>query len=84
MELRLFRQLFSLRDVRNAVLGFIVLFGGLGLAGLTYYAHLTSQPRLAGLAAGASLLFVLLSTISCLYFLLHLLSITPLPARLMI
>ena len=60
MQPGLFRQLFSLRDVRNAVLGFIVLFGGLGLAGLTYYAHLSSQPRLAGIAAGISLIFVLL------------------------
>ncbi|HVF29917.1 MAG TPA: DUF58 domain-containing protein [Pyrinomonadaceae bacterium] len=60
MQLGAFRQLFSLRDVRNAALGFIVLFGGLGLAGVTYYAHLTSQPRLAGIAAGASLVFVLL------------------------
>jgi uncharacterized protein (DUF58 family) len=60
MDFALFRQLFSIRDVRNAVLGFVVLFGGLGLAGLTYYAHLTSQARLAGIAAGVSLVFVLL------------------------
>ena len=60
MEFRVVRELFSLRDVRNAALGVIVLFGGLGLAGLTYLAHIYGAPRLAGFAAGASLLFVLL------------------------
>jgi uncharacterized protein (DUF58 family) len=54
------RQLFNLRDVRNAALGITVLFGGLGLAGVTYFAHLFGNPRLAGIAAGISLVFVLL------------------------
>ena len=53
-------QLFSLRDLRNAAMGFAVVFGGIGLSGLTYYAHLTQQPRLAGISAGVSLVFVLL------------------------
>ena len=53
-------QLFSLRDLRNAAMGFAVVFGGIGLSGLTYYAHLTQQPRLAGISAGISLVFVLL------------------------
>jgi uncharacterized protein (DUF58 family) len=58
MNLGLFRQLFSLRDVRNAALGTIVLFGGLTLAGLTFFFR--NNPRIAGIAAGASLIFVLL------------------------
>ena len=60
METRVVRELFSLRDVRNAAVGVVVLFGGLGLATLTYLAHLYGAPRLAGFAAGTSLLFVLL------------------------
>lgn len=53
-------QLFTLRDLRNAALGVVVIFGGLGLAGLTLYAHQTGQTRLAGIAAAISLVFVLL------------------------
>src|SRR5688500_251916 len=53
-------QLFSLRDLRNAVLGIVVVFGGLGLSGLTLYAHQTGNIRLAGISAGISLVFVLL------------------------
>ncbi len=60
MDLRELTQLFSLRDLRNAATGFAVVFGGIGLSGLTYYAHLTQQPRLAGISAGISLVFVLL------------------------
>ena len=60
MGLRAISQLFSLRDLRNAAMGFAVVFGGIGLSGLTYYAHLTQQPRLAGISAGISLVFVLL------------------------
>ena len=58
MDLSVFRQLFSLRDVRNAALGTIVLVGGVGLAGLTFFVR--PNPRLAGIAAGLSLVFVLL------------------------
>ena len=60
MNLRTLSQLFSLRDLRNAAMGFAVVFGGIGLSGLTYYAHLTQRPRLAGISAGISLVFVLL------------------------
>jgi hypothetical protein len=60
MDLRTLGQLFSLRDLRNAVVGLLVVAGGLGLAGLTYYAHITGRPRMAGIAAAISLVFVLL------------------------
>ncbi|HKP68427.1 MAG TPA: DUF58 domain-containing protein [Pyrinomonadaceae bacterium] len=60
MNIAVVRELFNLRDVRNAALGIVVLFGGLGLAALTYLAHIYGEPRLAGIAAGTSLLFVLL------------------------
>lgn len=60
MSLRDIRQLFSLRDLRNIALGLFVVFGGIGLAILTAYAHRTNQARLAGIAAGISLVFVLL------------------------
>jgi len=60
MKLGELRQLFSIRDLRNAALGFFVVFGGLGLSILTYYAHRTGNVRLAGIAAAISLVFVLL------------------------
>ena len=60
MDLRKTRQLIRLRDVRNAAVSFIVLFGGIALAGITFYAHEIEDARLAGLSAGASLIFVLL------------------------
>jgi len=60
VDFRAIGQLFSLRDMRNAALGLFVIFGGVGLAVLIYYAQRTGQPRLAGIAAGISLLFVLL------------------------
>lgn len=60
MNIRKLGELFSLRDLRNAALGLTVVLGGLGLALLTLYAHRTQQPRLAGIAAGVSLVFVLL------------------------
>lgn len=59
MNLRLLTQLFSLRDIRNAVLGSSVVIGGIGLAAMTFYASQT-DPRLAGILAGISLVFVLL------------------------
>ncbi len=49
-----------MRDLRNAALGLAVVVGGIGLAGLTAYAHFMQRPRLAGIAAGTSLVFVLL------------------------
>ncbi|MBK6722226.1 MAG: hypothetical protein IPG58_02800 [Acidobacteria bacterium] len=60
MGFRAFTELFSIRDLRNAALGGIVLFGGLGLSGLTLYAHQSGNIRLAGISAGISLVFVLL------------------------
>jgi uncharacterized protein (DUF58 family) len=57
---RTIAELFSFRDLRNIVLGSIVLFGGLGLSGLTIYAHQSGNTSLAGISAGLSLLFVLL------------------------
>lgn len=60
MGLRDYTQLFSVRDLRTAIFGTIVVLGGLALAGLTYLAHLTGNPRLAGISAGISMVFVLL------------------------
>jgi uncharacterized protein (DUF58 family) len=60
VNIRAFAQLFSLRDIRNAALGLLVVFGGIGLSALTYWAHLTGNTRLAGISAGVSLVFVLL------------------------
>jgi uncharacterized protein (DUF58 family) len=60
MKLATISQLFSLRDIRNAGLGLLVVFGGIGLSALTYWAHLSGNTRLAGIAAGVSLVFVLL------------------------
>lgn len=60
MKLAAILQLFSLRDIRNGVLGLVVVFGGVGLSGLTYWAHATGNTRLAGISAGVSLVFVLL------------------------
>lgn len=60
MEFRALRQLFNFRDLRNAVLGITVVLGGIGLSLLTLYAHETGNPRLAGISAGISLVFVIL------------------------
>ncbi|MEZ5344084.1 MAG: DUF58 domain-containing protein [Pyrinomonadaceae bacterium] len=59
-RLRQLSQLISFRELRNAALGFIVVFGGLGLAFVTLYAHRTGNVELAGTAAMASLAFVVL------------------------
>lgn len=58
-----FRQLFqflNLRDFRNALLGFFTVVGGVSLAALTVWSHRTGNVQLAGTAAAASLVFVLL------------------------
>ena len=60
MKLSNLTQLFSFRDVRNAILGFSVVLGGLALAGLTLYAHRTGDNQMAGFAMAASLIFILL------------------------
>lgn len=60
MNLRLIPQLFSVRDLRNAALGLVIVVGGCGLAAVTLYAHQAGNIRLAGISAGVSLVFVLL------------------------
>jgi len=60
VNLKNLRQLFSFRDVRNALLGIFVVVGGLALAAVTYWAHRRGDARLAGIAAAVSLGFVLL------------------------
>lgn len=60
MNLREIIQLFSARDLRNAILGLVVVFGGVGLSLMTLYAHQSGNVRLAGILAGISLVFVLL------------------------
>ncbi len=60
MDLNSLRQLFSVRDIRNAAMGTAVVVGGLGLAGLTVVAHRMNEPRLAGISAGISLVFILI------------------------
>lgn len=50
----------SWREIRNGLFGLIVVFGGLGLAMVTVWAQWTNNPRLAGAAAVASLVFVVL------------------------
>ena len=60
MNFRSLSQLFSLRDLRNAALGLLVVLGGLGLSILTIYAHQVANERLAVFSAGASLVFALL------------------------
>src|SRR5688500_1890054 len=53
-------ELFGTRDLKNAAIGTVVVFGGLLLAALTFYAHSIGEARWAGIAAVASLIFVLL------------------------
>ncbi|MFT3744497.1 MAG: DUF58 domain-containing protein [Pyrinomonadaceae bacterium] len=60
MNLKLASQLFSFRDLRNAILGVVVVFGGLGLSALTLYASQSGNPQLTAISASASLVFVLL------------------------
>ncbi len=60
MDFRILSQLFSFRDIRNGLLGLIVVVGGLALAAVTLWAHQTGNVRLAGITAAVSLGFVLL------------------------
>lgn len=59
-RIRQLSHLITYKEIRNGTLGAGVVLGGLGLAFLTLYAHLQGDPRLASIAAGASLVFVLL------------------------
>jgi uncharacterized protein (DUF58 family) len=65
MNLKTLRQLFSASDLRNAILASAVVFGGIGLAAFTFWAHRfqPDNPKLAGIGAAASLVFVLLIVI---------------------
>jgi hypothetical protein len=56
----IFRQLFSLRDLRNGILAFTAILGGAALSAVTLYAHRAGDTRIAGIAAAVSLIFVLL------------------------
>jgi Uncharacterized conserved protein (some members contain a von Willebrand factor type A (vWA) domain) len=60
VNLRLLSQAFSLRDLRNAALGMVVVVGGIALSLLTLYASQIRDSRLAGISATASLVFVVL------------------------
>ncbi|MBA2620322.1 MAG: DUF58 domain-containing protein [Acidobacteria bacterium] len=60
MNLKAFRQLFRLRDLRNLLVGIFVVGGGLGLAAVTLWANHVGDTRTAGIAAGVSIVFVLL------------------------
>jgi uncharacterized protein (DUF58 family) len=60
VDFRTLSQLFNFREIRNGLLGLIVVIGGLALAGVTLWAHRTGNMRLAGIAAAVSLGFVLL------------------------
>ena len=59
-RIRQLTQLVSFRDIRNVILGMSIVFGGLALAALTLYASRTGNVRLGGIAASASLAFVIL------------------------
>ena len=60
MDLKSLPLLFSIRDIRNAAFGTAVVFGGVGLAAMTYVAHRSGSAWLAGVAAAASMVFVVL------------------------
>ncbi len=53
-------QFINYKDIRNAIFGIIVVFGGLCLALITLYAHQTGNVDLAGNLATVSLVFVAL------------------------
>lgn len=60
MKQGIFRQLFSLRDLRNGLLAVAAILGGAALSAVTLYAHRAGDTRVAGVAAAVSLVFVLL------------------------
>lgn len=53
-------RIISLRDLRRAAFGLLVVFGGMALAALTLFAHWAGAIRLAAGAAALSLVFVIL------------------------
>lgn len=57
-KIRQIAQLFNFKDLRNAIIGTVVVVGGLGLAFLTLYAYRVNNPKLAEFSAIASLVFV--------------------------
>ena len=59
-RLKQYSQLVTYKELRNGLLGMSVVIGGLALAGLTLFAHIQNNTRLAGIAASASLAFVAL------------------------
>ncbi len=60
MRLSKLLELISLSDLRNLFFGTVIILSGLALAALTLIAHQTGNQSLAGIAAAASLGFVLL------------------------
>jgi uncharacterized protein (DUF58 family) len=60
MRLTKLLELISLSDLRNIFFGAVIIISGLALATLTLVAHQTGNQSLAGIAAAASLVFVLL------------------------
>jgi uncharacterized protein (DUF58 family) len=60
MRLRKLLEIISLSDLRNLFFGTLIILAGLLLAALTLVAHQSGNQRLAGIAAGASLVFVAL------------------------
>jgi hypothetical protein len=44
-------ELFSSRDLKNAAVGTVVVFGGVFIAGFKFYAHSVGEARLSGVAA---------------------------------
>ena len=60
MDFKRVIELFSFRDLRNGILKFLLILAGIGVAGLTIWAQRTGNVKIAGVAAIASLVFILL------------------------
>ncbi|GIU81045.1 MAG: hypothetical protein KatS3mg006_0109 [Pyrinomonadaceae bacterium] len=57
-KLKILAEIISFRDIRNAILGFLIVVAGLALAILTFWANRTGNLRLASILAAISLIFV--------------------------